>query len=293
MRSRFALALMALWLACGLTSYGVEVFFTSPVAMVTSDAMGDALGEDVVVELGAFTVGFTPTLANKDSWLANWHTAKREFYNAKTGFYSGTFTLTSNTSPFTTTQRGWIWVYNRCGEWALFGKSTWLWPNASNIFAPPVYWDLSDANQAIIGSVNTGAFDLVTADAGGSPGPSVSFNDWAAMQTGVSAVKSDDSDGDGTSNFAEYAFGSRADDSASLPGSGVVTMEVSGSRYLAARVKRSWVTGVTFSAQLSTDLANWSTAGLVTLQNDATALIVRDSQTIGTGPRKFIRLKAE
>ena len=103
-----------------------------------------------------------------------------------------------------------------------------------------------------------------------------------------------DPDFDGQANLLEYAFGSPPLTSGSSP---VVfdTSTVSTDKYLRITVpKNAAATDVTFTIEATSDLTNtasWSSAGLVTEQNTATQLIVRDSQPMSSGGPRFMRVK--
>ena len=103
-----------------------------------------------------------------------------------------------------------------------------------------------------------------------------------------------DPDFDGQANLLEYAFGSPPLTSGSSP---VVfdTSTVSTDKYLRITVpKNAAATDVTFTIEATSDLTNtasWSNAGLVTEQNTATQLIVRDSQPMSSGGPRFMRVK--
>ncbi len=58
--------------------------------------------------------------------------------------------------------------------------------------------------------------------------------------------------------------------------------------------KNTTATDVTFEVQATSDVSNslsWSSAGLVIEQNTATSLIVRDSQPMSGGGKRFMRVK--
>ena len=103
-----------------------------------------------------------------------------------------------------------------------------------------------------------------------------------------------DPDFDGQVNLLEYAFGSSPLTSGTSP---VVfdTATVSTDKYLRITVpKNTAATDVTFSIEATSDIntpSSWSSAGLVTEQDTATQLIVRDSQPMSSGGPRFMRVK--
>lgn len=103
-----------------------------------------------------------------------------------------------------------------------------------------------------------------------------------------------DPDSDGQANLLEYAFGT-APLAASASPLVFDTASVSTEKYLRITVpKNTAATDVTFTIEATSDLGNpssWSSAGLVTEQDTATQLIVRDSQPMSSGVRRFMRVK--
>lgn len=103
-----------------------------------------------------------------------------------------------------------------------------------------------------------------------------------------------DPDFDGQANLLEYAFGT-APLAASASPLVFDAATVSTEKYLRISVpKNTAATDVTFIIEATSDLNNpssWSSSGLVTEQDIATRLIVRDSQPMSSGPRRFMRVK--
>lgn len=273
----------------------VEIYFTSSIAGGHNTSTGSPLNGDTLVELGTFTAGFIPSAANKAEWQSHWHRASLALYDSQNGWYSGTYTLTANTAPFTTDQKGWIWVHNRAGEMTLYSRNTWTWPSASNAVATPVEWAVEEANTTIIGSTNTNGKELTTASAGANtPSPALTYASWAQLQFGPNgADKNADADADGASNFAEYAFGSRADQANNAPGNCQTTCtDNQGNKYLAVGIGKGWVTGITYTGKMSTDLINWSSDDIIVEQNDNQTYTARDNQALGQRQKCFLRLEA-
>ena len=108
------------------------------------------------------------------------------------------------------------------------------------------------------------------------------------------ATDSKDPDFDGQANLLEYAFGTGPLTAATSP---LVfdTATVSTDKFLRISVpKNAAATDVTFTVEATSDINNstsWSSAGLVTEQDTSTRLIVRDSQPMGSGGPRFMRVK--
>lgn len=294
------------WAMLAATSVGMastlqaaQVWFSSSIDGGHHTSTGAPLGNDTIVELGAFSPGFVPTAANTAEWKQHWHSAARSLYDAQNGWYNGTFTLSNNSGAFATSQQGWIWVYNRSGEWCLFSKPSWTWPSTAGegFTQAVVQWSVEEASQSVVGVASSPDNEITTAKISGASSPSVTFEEWAALMFGSNpALASADNDGDGVSNFAEYAFGSRADLAGSVPGNHSVAYEQNGQKYLAVGIEKGWTTGVTFSASLATDLENWdstvSATNIVIVEDSATGFIARDSQPLGAREKAFLRLNA-
>lgn len=275
-----------------LPAAAVEVFFTSSIAGGHVTPNGTPLSSDTIAELGAFTPGFTPTAANVSQWKNNWQAANRSAYNASVGFFSGSHTITSNSGAFSTTQQGWVWVYNRSGQWALYSKPSWKWPNASDVLAQPVNWAVEDATITVIGTTNT-TNEITTAQVSGAASPQVRFADYMQLLFNQNVSLEGDEDGDGQTNFAEYAFGSRPDDSGSTFNSGVTIQTHGTTKHLTANVNKGWVMGVNYMAQRSSDLTNWTTSDITVLQNNSNNYTAHETAPIGTQQKSFLRILAE
>lgn len=248
------------------------------------------LGTYTFVELGAFTPGFEPTSLNRSSWLANWTPLHRVVYNATLRNFSGTANIESNTSPFTTTNKVWVWVYNRNGQWCLFSRTSWLWPNTSGPSPFPLSCNPAQANIVVAGSVSSSSPVMICQQVTDANGPTLSYTQWAdfVLAEGQRG-RTTDTDGDGQSNWYEYAFGS--DPNNRLDVSTVVSISpYSGQPHLNAKIRRGWVTGVNYSVQWSDNLTSWNTTGLTTIVNGPTLWEVRDSNPVGFFGRRFMRV---
>jgi Calx-beta domain/PKD domain len=100
-----------------------------------------------------------------------------------------------------------------------------------------------------------------------------------------------DPDFDGQMNLLEYAFGTAPKANNNSP---ILfdTTTVTTQNYLRITVpKNPAATDVTFTVEASSDLVNWSSAGLIIEANTSTQLRVRDNIPFATGIRRFMRVK--
>jgi hypothetical protein len=249
------------------------------------------LGSDTFVEMGAFSPGFVPTAANRNVWLANWTRLHRVNYHAGLGTFSGVANLESNVSPFTTSNRIWLWVYNRDGDWCLYSNSSWTWPNTSGVSPRPLNCSPANANIVVAGTVSNSTPRLVCEKVTNAGSPKVSFTEWAnsVLPPGLRG-KNQDADGDGQSNIMEYALGSdpnRRSEIAQV----VAPRSVAGLQHLGVRVNRGWGTGVNYVVQWSDNLITWHSTGLQTVVDTPTTLEVIDPNPTGFFQRRFMRVQ--
>lgn len=302
MKARHLLATILPLLGSALSGGAAQVWFSSSIEGGHLTSTGVPLGGDTVIELGAFTPGFTPTPENIAQWRENWHGAGRSLYDEENGWYSGISDIPGNSGPFATGRQGWMWVYNRSGEWSLFSNPAWTWPSVEGDTAAqalPVEWPLAQATQVVLGSVPAGETELATAQVEGATPPALGYGEWAELVFGGSPASTSgpqaDADGDGVSNFAEYAFGSRADRAGSVPASGqLIHTTAEGARHLAVGIDKGWTTGVAFTAQLSEDLVTWyeEAPQVETLVDNTSRYLARDAQPLGARKATFMRLSA-
>lgn len=280
--------LACLQLAGGAWGNAVNFFTASGASHVKNN--NQPLGKDTYIELGAFAENFTPTTANRSQWRANWTGIKRVAYNATTSFFDDSVTLTNNNAPFTTTNRVWLWIFDRSGQWCLMGNSNWRWP--LSIGPPGLPLDVSPglSNEVLAGTVSTSALvkcELVTDDAG----PTVTYEEEAALLLPADVRgPHQDADGDGQSNWYEYAFGSNPVDRNSTS-QVVAVRNDSGQSYLTAKINRGWTSGVNFQVQWSEDLRTWQSTGMTSVVSSLRLLEVRDSAPIGANAKRFMRVR--
>jgi hypothetical protein len=280
--------LACLQLAGGAWGNAVNFFTANGASHVKNN--NQPLGKETYIELGAFAENFTPTTANRSQWRANWTGIKRVAYDATTSFFSETVTLTNNNAPFTTTNRVWLWIFDRSGQWCLMGNSNWRWP--LSIGPPGLPLDVSPglSNEVLAGTVSTSPLvkcELVTDDAG----PTVTYEEEAALLLPADVRgPHQDADGDGQSNWYEYAFGSNPVDRNSTSQVVAVRNDL-GQSYLTAKINRGWTSGVNFQVQWSEDLRTWQSTGMTSVVSSLRLLEVRDSAPIGANAKRFIRVR--
>lgn len=100
-----------------------------------------------------------------------------------------------------------------------------------------------------------------------------------------------DPDRDGIMNLLEYAV----DTNGVIPNASPQVVEftpVGGEQYLRLSIpKNPDATDVTFTVEASSDLTDWSSAGLVIETNTSTRLVVRDHVAVADGVRRFMRVR--
>ncbi len=107
------------------------------------------------------------------------------------------------------------------------------------------------------------------------------------MAAGEAAVEADP-DGDGYTNFAEYAMGSNPNSRSENP-----PLAVDLSAMTITLVRPRWLTGVRYIAEESPDLATWTPAPLAILSSTLQNETVQASCTPGSGgsSRNFLRIR--
>lgn len=260
------LTLLAL-LATGalVSSWASEIKWRSGSTAPHQTSTGAALTGNYVFELGAFTVGFDPSMNPPNSWAAEWHAATRVLFDASLGAFLGEkYRVPSNAAPFSQTNQGYIWGYNSDGtsaEWILLSDPSWTWPQAGGVDFP-VTWQTATASQVIVGTIgDTGdSFHLRTAAVTGDPpatGPQAWLSDvFTPTQQADSTISAWDADpdGDGYCNQTEYALGGNpltTDSTLDLTAS-----QVSGTTFSVV-LNRLATRLATTSLEVSTDLSGW------------------------------------
>ncbi len=261
---------------------------------------GAALDATYTFELGAFLPGFTPTCANTAAWKTNWRAAQFSAYNPVTASFSNSYEVTSNVSPFATSQLGYIWGHNASdtnGEWFLVSAPTWRWPAVGGI-QQPEEWSVNNASTIILGGVNGAGFHIKMTAVLNSQPPIIYPTQWRNLrfttaQLANPAISSwqADPDGDGVTNLLEYIQG-RLPTVATAKVLPTFSQHLIGaSRYLKLSVPRSSCANV--SIVVSSDLNTWvgGPNDIEILINTSTLLEARDRTAIGSVPRRYICFK--
>lgn len=302
-RSAFGALLVGL---C-LTRTGVQagaVNWNSDLFQTNLTSAGTDLDDSFVFELGAFdlTGGFTPTAANTIDWATRWRPVQRNFYNIATKVFSGSYEVTSNASPFGTTQVGYIWGHHcsgQSGEWILLTNSTWKWPAVGGM-NPPVSWTVANASAPIVGLKNGVGYHMKMAAVGANPLPIISPADWRSLRFTVIDLLNPaisgwnaDPDHDGMCNLLEYATG-RDPKAATRVWRPVPAWHLSGAnRYLKLRIPRCAYSQITLTMEVSCNLQSWlsGVGDVATLTNTSDLLEVRDLTASTAATKRFIRAK--
>ena len=249
-------------LQAGAVDWNSDLFETN----LTS--IGTSMDDSFVFELGAFdlTDGFVPTSANTDQWAARWRPAQRNFYNASTRGFSGSFGVTSNASPFATNEKGYIWGHHcsgQNGEWILLTSSNWKWPmvGGSNF---PVAWTVDNSQTPVVGQINGSGFHMRTSAMGVKSLPPISPTDWrnlrfSAMELLNASISgwNADPDHDGMSNLLEYATGRNPRSAMSVWFPVPEWQVIGASRYLKLSVPQCAYSQVSMVVEVSATLQTW------------------------------------
>ncbi|MDA7538783.1 chitobiase/beta-hexosaminidase C-terminal domain-containing protein, partial [Akkermansiaceae bacterium] len=145
----------------------------------------------------------------------------------------------------------------------------------------------------------------ISGSQGGSPGGRLDFSSWqAAVFSGADLLnptissENSDPDGDGWSNFFEFALGSLPRDSASSPGKLASEIrEIDGESYLTVTITRApGERAARVAAQVSGDLSSWTDEGVLVLpelisEDGSVTSTYRHPLSIGKGDA-YLRLKA-
>ena len=253
------------------------------------------MAADFRFELGVFSAGFTPTAANKSQWSSHWAAAQRVAYHPTTGIYTGEFTVTSNTEPFTVGAAAWVWGFRgdySSGEWLLFRKTSWTWP-APDPFNPfPLLWSATEAGSVVLGTV--GSTGLRSSAVSEALPPLTTWAVWQEVELSATSQNApgDDPDHDGASNLLEFVLGTDPLRPGPMPSLTLSTIMVSGQPHLQASVPRRADHPATLTLELSSNLSGWSSgpAFVETISDTPGALVLRDRTVLGAA--RFARLRA-
>lgn len=307
-RGGFAACL--LWVLSGTSASANSINWVSALNRTNLTSTGLEMDSRFRFELGVFINGFIPTSANTSQWAANWRSPQRVRYNPNTGVrqFNSEFLVEDNNVPFSIGSAAYVWGFRgdaANGEWILFRKSTWLWPQAYMGGPPPfpLSWAVEEITPA------TGAVVLGSVIASGSPHlmqsaavtnsapPTTSWSVWQADELDGVTLNgpNDDADGDGISNLIEFAFGTTPKTANSPVATPCSMLELNGQRYLQITVPRRVDHNATLVIEVSSDLANWSSGISHTqvVSNTAASLVVRDLTPLSsTATKRFMRVRA-
>jgi hypothetical protein len=212
---RFHVILLVLMVARLAAAISIEWSSDLNAGDLQSDGV-TPLDEGFEFVLGTF-VGLTPGSENLGDWEATFRPFGTADYSPEWGGFSNSQSLANNAAPFETTARAYIWGRNGTdsgSEWILIGKPAWKWPNANPGGPPPfpVRWLVAMATEpedVVLGAVNEtgdGKFYMETALAEFD----LTYEAWVEQEfdSGEPSLPEADFDGDGRSNFLEYALDS-------------------------------------------------------------------------------------
>lgn len=291
------------WLA-GTNSHAetIKWFGYCPTGSDNITSAGSPMGGSFSFELGVFKNAFVPSDSNTSQWAANWVAAQRVTYNAQNKVFTGQFTVTNNTAPFTIGAAAYVWGFQggvAASEWILFRKSTWTWPAPNPTDPFGLDWDAATATT-VLGSINAGGSPFFMRSAAVTDGasPTTTWQQWQAAELAGEPLNgaNDDPDHDGTLNLMEYVFGTLPKQAGAPPSTPVEIVTVTGQRYLQITIPRRIDHPATLTVQVSSNLAIWNSgpSSTLTVSNTPAALVVRDLTPLSPGvPQRFIRLKAE
>jgi hypothetical protein len=172
------LAVLLLSLAPSATTQARGISWFSAVGDIFLMADGTTkMDSTMTFELGGFSSGFTPSLANLSLWQSNWIVfdiaVDGDGWNPDPDFsnYGGLGTAVAAASGFITSsdtgatfgigQQAYVWTYNSktispTSEWALITNAAWTYPVASTSIPDPLEWGLGhDGTTALVGGTST------------------------------------------------------------------------------------------------------------------------------------------
>lgn len=250
-------------------------------------------------QIGIFTGGFVPTADNISSWPVYWQARAETSYDSSLRGFGETMHVEETPSPFTAGQRLYIWGFFQNGpstsEWILGTHTTWRMPT-SDPFIAPVSIDLSQGD-IIVGSTNTSASAIMTAEVASVAVPAISWDSWLSqhfflVERGNESIggKYADPDLDGVPNWMEYATGQNPRTAGSISEANSLAIARSGSNAVKLSFPGTQSAPGGWKIETSTDLKSWSETTPV-LQFDMTEKKWWFTRTLDT-PSRFWRLVA-
>ncbi len=298
----------------GLLAGNSPVSWQTPANSVILNSSGSPLTGDYIFELGGFKNNFTPSATNTADWAANWKAVGRANYNAVAKRIDAGAVLNNNLDPFELGDRVYVWGYNLTSpsaQWVLISKPVgtmpWVWPDTDNPFIPssPNY-SVTPAETGYVvplGQVNAGnpATLIQTANVENAAPPKYPFALWvssnftATQQMDASLIAATaDPDGDGLTNFYEYATGANPNVRTADMALSLANVSASGSQFAQLTMKSNSQAEATIKIQESTSLLNFVDLNPLPLlvQSAPGLLVLRDSSSISAAtPRNFYRLQ--
>jgi hypothetical protein len=287
-------------LAWGLVSCGFlkseTINFYSPFNKTNVTSSGGLMDAGYEFQLGVFADGFIPTRDNFAEWAVKWSSAESAIYDVADKAFDSNYTVISNTAPFTVGADAYVWGRSSgtaSDEWILFRKADWSWPVPELMNPFPLDWNVSLADQVVIGAINPGGTPfLMQSDA------VMSYGQWQEIALSGESLDApgDDPDLDGFSNLLEFVFGTGPLHSDSAPLISISFIDVDGQNYLQASIPRLQNRLANLTVEVSSDLISWQCGSgeTVTLSSSPESLVVRDLTPVGPGQSgRYMRLKAE
>ena len=292
------IAAAVLFSFCASAGRAGDINWSGAFGAVNLLSSGAEMDGQMVLELGVFVGGFTPTAANTALWAANWWRASLVVYNAKSRHFTGAHQVTSNDAPFAAGTRGYIWGHDgNCtdGEWILLGAASWRWPS-QDPFEMPANWTVSTATAVPVGAANGPGFAMKSAKVS-APLPVVTWAGWRAKvfnpaQLADSAISGPnrDPDADGMANLEEFALGGHPLVASIAPGRVIPGHLLSGGRQrLTMAVWKRCDRAVIWSAQASLDLVTWQTGATIVRQNTSEWFEVIENLSVPGNSPVFLR----
>ena len=209
-----ARTILLLLVSAGISG-AAQINWRAKVAGEKLLSTGEPFGPGFTFELGAFLGDFVPTRDNASEWRQNWATLASTPYNPETRIFAASTELGSNSPPFTASGQAYILGFDASGESLLLASPSWRWPRVSDGPGFPVDFFTSDPEAtAIVGSISNeeGAEVHLRSeriDLASPPAYGVWLEDnFTAIERGDPTISGAgaDADGDGISNFQEFAF---------------------------------------------------------------------------------------